>query len=118
LLLYGLVSFQRASVVDDASVRGQVRGAAAARRPILPARVRAYELFFETIVMNSPPVSAGANSDLKFERWDRGHAHPAIRTTVDVAAMRRSVALFASSSTRTSDAEVLDRIDQQRLADA
>jgi hypothetical protein len=76
------------------------------------------ELFFETIVMNSPPASAVANSDLKFERWDRGQAHPAIRTTADVAAMRRSVVPFARSSTRTRDAEVLDRIDQQFLADA
>jgi hypothetical protein len=68
--------------------------------------------------MNSPPASAVANSDLKFERWHRGQAHPAIRTTADVAAMRRSVALFARSSTRTSDADVLDRINQQLLADA
>jgi hypothetical protein len=105
-------------VVDDPSVRGQVRGAAAAIVRFFQHASVPDELFFETIVMNSPPASAGRKHRPEVRALGGVRRIPRFAPLPTSPSMRRSVAPFARSSTRTSDAEVLDHIDQQLLADA
>jgi hypothetical protein len=73
------------------------------------------ELFFQTIVMNSPLAAEIVNRDLRYERWDEGDDHPAVLTTADLPALRASPAFFAKKFDTSVDERVLDQIDSELL---
>lgn len=68
------------------------------------------ELFFQTIVMNSPLRQSVVNDNARYIVWSRRPA-PAILRRSDLEAMQRSGKLFARKFDPTVDAEVLDALD-------
>ncbi|HSJ30536.1 MAG TPA: beta-1,6-N-acetylglucosaminyltransferase [Longimicrobiales bacterium] len=75
------------------------------------------EIFFHTIVMNSPFRGRVAADDLRYIDWGAGGDNPKVLTTADFDALMRSGKLFARKFDPHVDAVVLDRIDQA-LAEA
>lgn len=69
------------------------------------------EIFFQTIVMNSPFRERVAGDDLRYVDWAGGGDHPKILTTADLEALSRSGSLFARKFDPSVDETVLDRID-------
>lgn len=78
------------------------------------------ELFFQTIVMNSPFRGDVVNEDLRFIEWrDERSASPAVLTASDFDKIVSSPdLLFARKFDVTVDAEILDAIDSRILATA
>jgi len=75
------------------------------------------EIFFHTIVMNSPFRSLIASSDLRYIDWTGGGDSPKVLTTGDIPRLMDSGALFARKFDPSVDAEVLDRIDRIRAGE-
>ncbi len=70
------------------------------------------EIFFQTVVMNSPLRDRVVNDDLRHVDWarqDRGR--PPILRKGDYLALERSPQLFARKFDETVDTEILDMID-------
>jgi hypothetical protein len=84
-------------------------------RPELPRFfehvLHATEVFFQTIVMNSPHAGSVVNDDLRYIRWEHGLPNPATLTTADVDELFASGNLFARKFDVAVDARVLDLID-------
>jgi hypothetical protein len=70
------------------------------------------ELFFQTIVMNSPLRDTIVNDDLRYVDWTRPTA-PAILGRQDFDTLRNSGKLFARKFDTTVDREILDLLDQR-----
>lgn len=71
------------------------------------------EIFFHTIVMNSPFRARIAADDLRYIDWSADTDSPKVLTSADVPALLRSNALFARKFDPAVDARVLDRIDER-----
>jgi hypothetical protein len=75
------------------------------------------ELFFQTILMNSPLASTIVNDDLRFIEWkDPDAGSPSVLRTDDLPALARSDRLYARKFDEDVDVEILDRIDAELLA--
>lgn len=72
------------------------------------------EMFFHTIVMNSPLRDSVVNDELRHVDWTRDPL-PAIFGAGDLETLRRSPKLFARKFDATFDAEILDLIDSELL---
>jgi hypothetical protein len=75
------------------------------------------ELFFQTILINSPLRDTIVNDDLRHIVWrDPSAGSPAVLTEVDFAGLASSSKLFARKFDTRVDKRVLDRIDGELLA--
>lgn len=75
------------------------------------------ELFFQTIVLNSPFKDHVINDDLRYVDWDNPNPNaPATLLKKDFETLTFSSKLFARKFDMTRDVEILDLIDQQILA--
>jgi hypothetical protein len=70
------------------------------------------EIFFQTLIMNSPLRTRCVDDDLRFIDWREGGDSPRILTCDDLSMLLSSNALFARKFDPGVDAEVLDRIDR------
>ena len=68
------------------------------------------ELFFQTIVMNSPLRDSVENDNLRYLDWSREPA-PAVLGRDDLPALLSSSKLYARKFDETIDSEVLDMLD-------
>jgi hypothetical protein len=73
------------------------------------------ELFFQTILLNSPEAERCLNVRLHYTEWGRTPA-PAILTRDDYPQLAASTCLFARKFDQTIDAEILDMIDDRLLS--
>ena len=69
------------------------------------------EIFFNTVVMNSPFRDRVAGDDLRYYDWSAAADNPAVLTTRDFDALASTPALFARKFDPNTDAAVLDRLD-------
>jgi hypothetical protein len=69
------------------------------------------ELFFQTLIMNSPLRDSIVNDNLRYLDWSREPA-PAVLGVGDLDRMLRSDKLFARKFDETVDRDVLDRLDE------
>jgi Core-2/I-Branching enzyme len=70
------------------------------------------EIFFQTIILNSPLRATVVNDDLRYVRWTNWNdARPAVLSTGDFEAIMSSGKLFARKFDTSSDGEILDMID-------
>lgn len=75
------------------------------------------ELFFQTILLNSPEREHIVNDNLRYIQWkDESAAGPSVLTTADFEELVHSSKLFARKFDATVDEEILDMIDKQILA--
>jgi hypothetical protein len=75
------------------------------------------EMFFQTILMNSPLRGEVVDKDEWYIDWARAkQGHPPILTKADVPLMLGSHKLFARKFDITVDCEVLDLIDKKSMA--
>lgn len=70
------------------------------------------EIFFHTIVLNSPFRGRVVADDLRYVDWGQGGDNPAILGTADFERLMQSRALFARKFDPEVDTAVLDRIDR------
>lgn len=73
------------------------------------------ELFFQTLLMNSPLADRVIDDDLRFIEWPLGAPSPAVLTTADLPRLRESEALFARKFDVSIDRLVLDLVEQHLL---
>jgi hypothetical protein len=69
------------------------------------------EIFFQSIVMNSPFRDRVARDDLRWVDWQAGGDHPRVLSSADFDTLMRSDKLFARKFDPSVDGAVLDRID-------
>lgn len=69
------------------------------------------ELFFQTVVMNSPHAGSVVNESLRFVRWANDARNPVTLTAADVAGLLGSGKLFARKFDAGVDAGALDLLD-------
>jgi Core-2/I-Branching enzyme len=69
------------------------------------------ELFFQTLIMNSPLRDSVVNDNLRYLDWSREPA-PAVLGVGDLDRMLGSEKLFARKFDETVDRDVLDRLDE------
>jgi hypothetical protein len=71
------------------------------------------EIFFQTIVMNSPQAESVVNDDLRYMEWrDPNAGSPAVLRLTDIENLLHSPKLFARKFDASIDAQALDRIDR------
>ncbi len=75
------------------------------------------EIFFHTVLMNSPLRDSVVNDELRHVDWTRDPL-PAIFAAGDLETLRRSPKLLARKFDSTFDAEILDLIDSELLVEA
>ena len=75
------------------------------------------EIFFQTVIMNSPLSSTVVNDNLRYIDWTRG-VGPAILGTGDFQALKESPKLFARKFDVNRDERILDLIDAELLSAA
>ena len=76
------------------------------------------EIFFQTILMNSPLAGSVMNDDLRYVEWkDPDSGSPAVLRVEDFERIIRSPKFFARKFDALVDAEVLDRIDRELALD-
>jgi hypothetical protein len=68
------------------------------------------EMFFQTILLNSPLAGTIVNDDLRFIKWPG----PAVLTGADLEELLAAPDLYARKFDETVDAAVLDAIDERR----
>ena len=73
------------------------------------------ELFFQTLLLNSPFAPTIRNENLWYIDWSSGSAHPGIIRTEHLPALRASGKLFARKFDPAVDAEVLDLLDAETV---
>ena len=73
------------------------------------------EVFFQTVIMNSPLAATVVNDNLRYIDWTRG-VRPAILGTGDFQALKESPKLFARKFDVTRGARILDLIDAELLS--
>ena len=74
------------------------------------------EIFFHTVLMNSPLRDAVVNDELRYVDWTR-EPLPAIFGAGDLETLRRSPKLMARKFDSTFDAKILDLIDSELLVE-
>jgi hypothetical protein len=74
------------------------------------------EMFFQTILLNSPLKGNIINDDLRYIKWIPRTPNPLILGKNDFEEMMKSSKLFARKFDLTQDADVLDMIDQNILS--
>jgi hypothetical protein len=75
------------------------------------------EMFFQTIIMNSPLRDEVVNKDEWYIGWSREKSgHPPVLTKADLPLLLASGKLFARKFDVTVDSEVLDLIDKESAA--
>jgi len=74
------------------------------------------EIFFHTILLNSPLRDSVVNDELRYVDWAR-KPMPAIFGVGDLELLRRSPKLLARKFDSTVDAEILDLIDRELLVE-
>ena len=81
------------------------------RRVLIPD-----ELFFQTILLNSPLRDRIVNDNLRYMDWSRPNVPlPAVLGTGDLPQLQQSPALFARKFDVTVDSAILDMIDERIL---
>jgi hypothetical protein len=70
------------------------------------------ELFFQTILLNSPLAATIVDDHRQYVKW-RGGASPAILTIADLDDLLASRCLFARKFDYAVDEDILDRLDEQ-----
>jgi hypothetical protein len=76
------------------------------------------EMFFQTIIMNSPMKNIVVNDSLRYIYWvKKGKPHPAVLTINDTNALFSSSKLFARKFDISLDEKILDLIDDQKTID-
>jgi len=70
------------------------------------------ELFFQTILLNSPLKEALANENLRLIDFSSNKAHPAFLVESDFERIKASPKLFARKFDPSQDAIILDKIDE------
>ena len=74
------------------------------------------ELFFQTVLLNSPLGERIVNDDLRYIEWrDVTSGSPSVLTSSDFPAIQASPKLFARKFDATLDAKILDLVDQRLL---
>jgi hypothetical protein len=73
------------------------------------------ELFFQTILMNSPLKEKIINNDLLYTDWSSNGASPDILCKTHFHELTQSSCLFARKFDETQDSEILDLIDKHLL---
>lgn len=73
----------------------------------------ACEIFFQTVLMNSPQRNKLINDNLRYINWPPFSRHPPILRKQDFEGFMNSDKLFARKFDITIDAEVLDMIDRE-----
>ena len=74
------------------------------------------EIFFQTVLLNSPLARTVVSESLRFIDWSRARARsPRILGTDDFPTLASSESLFARKFDEEVDAEILDRIDNELL---
>ena len=74
------------------------------------------EIFFHTILMNSPLRDTIVDDNLRYIDWERGR-RPAVLEARDIDALRASPKLYARKFDVHQDESVLDLIDRELLHD-
>src|SRR5829696_6595426 len=69
------------------------------------------EMYFQTLLMDSPLAETLVNDDLRYVDWSEGGASPKVLSTHDLERMLRSSALFARKFDPRVDAGVIDALD-------
>lgn len=72
------------------------------------------EIFFQTLIMNSPFRKRLADGDLRYVDWREGGNSPRVLTCEDLPSLATTDALFARKFDPDVDSEVLDRVDRMR----
>ncbi len=74
------------------------------------------EIFFQTLILNSPFKDKVVNEHLRYIDWDNIDAyHPRILTRNDFEKIKQSEKLFARKFDLTIDRDILDLIDQNNI---
>jgi hypothetical protein len=73
------------------------------------------EMFFHTVLLNSPLEHGVVRDDVTYTDWSRGRSRPEILTTADFDRLRAADELFARKFDPRVDSEILDRIDAHLL---
>ncbi len=73
------------------------------------------EMFFQTLLMNSPFASKCVNNNLRFMKWPKGVSGPDIlrRTDIDMISASTETCLFARKFDSTVDSDVIEMILRQ-----
>ena len=70
------------------------------------------EIFFQTVILNSPLRDTVINDNLRFIDFSRKDLHPEILTKDDVSRLADSRKLFGRKFDSEIDADILDMIDE------
>ena len=70
------------------------------------------ELFFQTILLNSPLKHTIVNDSCWYIKWLPAAANPMLLSSADFEAITASSKLFARKFDMTQDAKILDRLDR------
>jgi len=73
------------------------------------------ELFFHTLLMNSPLREKVINDDLRYVDWGQGGQHPATLSRDDFGMLRSAKKLFARKFDPSTDDAILNMIDNHLL---
>jgi len=73
------------------------------------------EIFFQTIILNSPFRDSVINDDLRCTDWSAGGPHPRIWRKEDIEVLKDSKGLIARKFDSEVDSEILDLIDRKLL---
>jgi len=75
----------------------------------------ASELFYQTVLMNSPLASQVENRELTYTDWSRGGSNPKILLVEDFEQLVKSDKFFARKFDANIDSQILDMLDAQCL---
>jgi hypothetical protein len=73
------------------------------------------EMFFQTILMNSPHERHVIREDVHYTDWSEGRSHPSTFTVADFERLRLADDLFARKFDVGVNADILDLIDERLL---
>jgi hypothetical protein len=73
------------------------------------------EMFFQTIILNSPFKNKVVNDNVRCIDWSQGGSNPRIWCKQDIEILKRSNGLIARKFDHTVDSEIIDLIDAQLL---
>jgi hypothetical protein len=76
------------------------------------------EMFFQTIILNSPFKNKVVNENLRCIDWSRSGSNPRIWCKEDIEILKRSNGLIARKFDHTVDGEIIDLIDAELLSHA
>jgi hypothetical protein len=74
------------------------------------------EMFFQTLIMNSPFKEQTVNNNLRYIDWVNGPEAPRVLTSADLTSMVGSDRLWARKFSEEKDLFVLNEIEKMILA--